>query len=35
MTNPVTGNLRVPMVVLVVGSLVALMVHVRVGMDSE
>ena len=35
MTNPVTGNLRVPMVVLVVGSLVALMVHVRMAMDSE
>jgi hypothetical protein len=35
MTNPVTGNLRVPMVVLVVGSLVALMLHVRVAMNSE
>lgn len=35
MTNPVTGNLRVPMVVLVVGSLVALWFHVRAALDSE
>lgn len=35
MTNPVTGNLRVPMVVLVVGSLVALWLHVRAAFDSE
>ncbi len=34
-TNPVTGNLRVPMVVLVVGSLVALWFHVRAASDSE
>mgnify|MGYP005704273553 CR=1 FL=1 len=35
MTNPVTGNLRVPMVLLVVGSLVALWFHVRAALDSE
>ena len=35
MTNPVTGNLRVPMVVLVVGSLMALWLHVRAALDSE
>ena len=35
MTNPVTGNLRVPMVVLVIGSLLALWLHVRAAFDSE
>ena len=35
MTNPVTGNVRVPMVVLVVGSLAALALHVRAALNSE
>lgn len=35
MTNPVTGNVRLPMVVLVVGSLAALALHVRAALDAD
>jgi len=34
MTNPETGNLRVPLLLLVAGSLVALWFHVRAAVDA-